>query len=436
MKRNECHEHAHVGSNLSESQKSEVSEILSEFDPVLTDAPGRTNLIEYTLPLSSNEPVRSKAYPIPLSMRKTVENEISYMLELGIIEESESQYASPIVLVRKKDGSNRFCIDFRKLNKIALFDPEPIPNSDELMSKLSEAKYFSKIDLAKGYWQIPVSDTDKNKLAFITHAGLFQFRVMPFGVMNASAVFSRMMRRLLKGMSNTVNYIDDILLYTETWDEHMILLNEVFKRLKHAGLTARPSKCHFGYSSLEFLGHKVGSGRLGPLPEKIDKIIRASIPKTKKDVRSFMGLASYYSKFIPNFTAIAAPLTDLTKSRCSNKVAWGPAQDKAFTTLKSRLSNAPILRLPDLNKPFTLRCDASDVGIGAVLMQEEDGVMYPICYASRKLQPREVRYSTIEKECLALVWALDKFYIYLYGVDFMLETDHHPLSYINTTKTF
>lgn len=173
---------------------------------------------------------------------------------------------------------------------------------------------------------------------------------------------------------------------------------------------------------------------LGPQPDKIEQIMTASTPSTKKEVRSFIGLVGYYNRFIPNFAAISAPLTDLTRGNLSTRVKWGPAQETAFCALKNRLATFPILRLPDLTKRFILRCDASNVGIGAVLMQEEDGIKHPLCYASRKLQPREVNYSTIEKECLALVWAMEKFQMYLYGVEFLLETDHHPLVYINKAK--
>ncbi|PIK46696.1 hypothetical protein BSL78_16434 [Apostichopus japonicus] len=198
-KSKECFRDVNVNSELCENKAKEVSLVLSEFRDVLTDTPGRTNLLEYTLPLVTDEVVRSRPYPIPLSTQKVIEEEIEYMLETDVIERSYSPYASPIVLVRKKDGSNRFCVDFRKLNKVALFDPEPIPSVEDLMAKVSKGKYFTKIDLSKGYWQIPVAVEERKKLAFVTHQGMYQFRVMPFGVVNASAVFTRMMRRLLMG---------------------------------------------------------------------------------------------------------------------------------------------------------------------------------------------------------------------------------------------
>ena len=268
----------------------------------------------------------------------------------------------------------------------------------------------------------------------MTAEGLYQFRVLPFGMVNAPALFSRMMRTLLHGMKNIINYIDDILIYTGTWDEHMCALKTVLHRLHETGLTARPSKCYVACKSLDFLGHVVGDGVMKPRPGKVEQIIQAARPVTKKEVRSFIGLLSYYRKFVPNFAVLAAPLTDLTKKGAPNTVQWGASQEQAFRTLKARLESQPILNLPDPEKPYILATDASDVGVGAVLMQEHEGVNHPISYASRKLLPRERAYSTIERECLALVWAIAKFHTYLYGKEFILETDHYPLSYLTRAK--
>ncbi|PIK47157.1 hypothetical protein BSL78_15967 [Apostichopus japonicus] len=425
---------ANICDRLDKGEQKRLKTVLSNFEDVLIGLPGSTNLIEHTIPVTTDDPIRSKPYPLAHSMRKVVTEEVQTMLKMGIVERSSSPYASPIVLVRKRDGTNRFCVDFRKLNKVTMYDPEPIPNQEELMVKISKGRFFSKLDLTKGYWQIPVAKTDRPKTAFVTHDGLYQFKVMPFGIINASAVFTRMMRRLLEGIPNVVNYIDDVLIYTENWGDHLSAVEGVLDRIRRAGLTVRPTKCFFGYASLDFLGHLVGEGVLKPQPDKVEKVMNTSTPRTKKDVRSFMGLVGYYRRFISNFAAISAPLTDLTKGSKSNKVEWGEAQEIAFKTLKSRLASAPILKLPDLSKCFILCTDASDIGIGAILMQEESGERFPICYASRKLQPREVKYSTIEKECLALVWAVEKFHVYLYGVEFLLETDHQPLTYMTCTK--
>ena len=213
-----------VSEELTETQVAQAQDILGRFQAQLTDVPGRTKAMECTVNLTTEHPIVSRPYPLPQSTREAVKKEIDDMLQLGVIEKSQSKYASPIVLVRKKDGSNRFCVDYRKLNAITVFDPEPVPNADDLLTKLSQGRYFSKFDLSKGYWQIPMAEADKAKTAFVTSEGLYQFTVLPFGMVNAPAIFSRLMRSVLAGLDNVVNYIDDILIYTETWDEHLIVL--------------------------------------------------------------------------------------------------------------------------------------------------------------------------------------------------------------------
>ena len=423
-----------INEGLGDKQTGQMKNLLEEFSDILTDLPGKTDLIEQTIKLTTSDPVRSKPFPVPVAVRQVIKQEVDTLLRMGVIEESSSAYASPVVLVRKKDGTNRFCIDFRKLNAITVLDSEPIPNMDDIMSNLSKAKFLSKIDLSKGYYQIPIAKADREKTAFATPDGLFQFKVLPFGMVNAPAVFSRMMRRLLYGLDNVVNYIDDILIFSDSWESHIDSLKKVLLRLRDRGLTARPSKCEIGFMSLEFLGHVVGEGTMKPVPGKVDKILKTSTPQSKKEIRSFLGLVGYYRRFIPNFSAIAAPLSDLTKGGKPNRLVWGEAQERAFCTLKRRLATAPILRLPDPSKTFILRTDASNIGIGAVLIQQDGEHQFPICFASRKLLPRERNYATIERECLALVWAIQKFHLYLYGKTFILETDHQPLSHIAKAK--
>ena len=223
------------------------------------------------------------------------------------------------------------------------------------------------------------------------------------------------------------SYVDDIIVHTETWKGHLAVLDELFRRLAVAKLTARPTKCIMGAKDIEVIGHRVSNGIKELQKENVKKIENAARPKTKKEVRAFNGLTGYYREFIPNYAAKAAPLTDLTKKGQPNKVPWEQAQEKAYATLKQDLMSEPILHLPDCTKSFVLRTDASDVGLGAVLMQEHEGKLFPVSYASRKLSPRERRYSTIERECLAIVWAIGRFCIYLYGREFLLQTDHQPL---------
>ena len=412
----------------------ELVELLNEYKDVLTDLPGSTHLMEHDIKLTSTDPVRSRPYPVPHTMRETVKAEIQKMLDMGIIYRTDSPYASPIVIVKKSDGSNRFCIDFRKLNKITVFDSEPVGNPDDIFPKLCNSKYLTKLDLTKGYWQIPVKPECQKYTAFTSSEGLFAFRKLPFGMVNAGASFCRMMRKLLEGLEEFENFVDDIIEHTEDWKDHLRALRELLDRLRAACLTVKPSKCMFGYFELCFLGHFVGKGKLRPLDEKVQAAKKCSRPTTKKQVRSFLGLIGYYRKFIPNFSTVAFPLTELTRKGSPSKVVWTLDTERAFRTLIATLTKAPILCLPDIDQVFILRTDASDIGLGAVLMQEHDRTKFPISFASRKLLPRERNYSVIEKECLGVIWGIQKFQAFLYGRQFLLETDHQPLVYLNRSK--
>ena len=422
---------------LSEVQLDELKAVFQTHADILTTRPGvfSGNLM-LEIPLTSDVPIRRKMYNLPFSSKEVVEKEIQVMLDLEIIEPSKSPYSSPVVLVRKKDGSCRFCIDFRGLNKITVFDAEPIPNVEDLFVRLAHSRFFTKIDLAKGYWQILVLPEDRPKTAFATHQGLFQFIRMPFGLVSAPAVFARMMRMLHLADLSAENFFDDILVHSASWSDHLHHVRNVLDRLKSYGLTARPSKILAGFQSLEFLGHVVGSGVLRPDESKTDKILQVSTPTTKKQVRSLLGLLSFYRRYIPGFASVAAPLTDLTKEggRSCRSIHWTPDCASALQEIQDILSRKPVLLLPRLDLPFVLQTDASSTGLGAVLLQEFEDSLHPVCFASRKLLDREKRYSTIERECLAIVWAVHKFVRFLWGVRFVLQTDHRPLTYLRTSN--
>ncbi|XP_064469691.1 uncharacterized protein LOC135384419 [Ornithodoros turicata] len=420
--------------DLSAEQKGQADDILREFAFCLTDIPGKTSFVECDLKTTTNLPVNIKQYPLPFATREIVGDEVDKMLQLGIIERSVSAYNSPVVIVKKSDGTNRLCVDYRRLNDVLVPDSEPIPRADIVFAKVGQRRYFSKFDCVKGYWQIPLTETSKEKTAFSTSAGHFQFKFMPFGIKTAPAVFSRLMQRLFHGMSGVHHYFDDILLATDTWEEHLELLREVLARVATAGLTVRPAKSQIGFAEINFLGHNLGRGTLSAMPETLERIRDAPQPKTKTQVRSFLGLTGYYREFIPNYAAITAPLTELTKKQKSNQVVWTAEHETAFRELKRMLAEPPILRLPDFSRPFTLRTDASEVSLGAILLQEHEGVYHPVAYASRKLLPREAAYSAIEREGLALVWGIQRFHIYLYGTQFTVQSDHEPLRYINRSK--
>lgn len=425
-----------VNEALTERQKKEVNELLNEFSSTLTDKPGLTDLIEFSLKLTDNKPIRLKPYPLPHAKIDDVRREIKTMLDLGVIEKTDSAYGSPIVLIKKRDNSFRFCVDYRKLNQVTEFCAEPLPDPDLIFTKLANAHYYTKIDLSRGFWQIKVKDTDRHILAFTTPVGNYTWKVMPFGVSNAPSIFSKMMRSLLEPLygRGVENFMDDLILGTQTWEEHLTLLRDVLARLKQANLTARPTKCEIAQFSLDFLGHKLSHGTMSPSEAKIAQLKDTSQPLTKTQVRSFLGLANYYRKFVPDFSAIACPLTDLTRKNMPTKVVWTDACQNAFDTLKSRLTSDLVVKLPDLTKPFLLRTDASNTGLGAVLLQEHNDTKHPVAYASRKLTTTEQKYSTSEKECLAIVWAIKKFENYLYGKTFVIECDHQPLAFLGQAQ--
>lgn len=423
-----------VGDQLTVGEKKQLSDLLAEYSDVLSTKPGYTNLGKHDIRLTTDTPIRVKPYPVPFALKQVVVEEVKSMIELNVIEPSDSQYCCNYVIVKKPDNTNRFCIDFRPINKVTVFDCEPIPNMEDIFAKLANCKYLTKIDLTKGYWQLPLTENAKKYTAFQTPMGLFQFRTMPFGLVCASASFSRIMRKLLFGMEAVDNFIDDVIEFTVTFQEHLEVLRELLERLRKANLTVKPSKCYFGFESIECLGHVAGGNRLRPQPEKLKVIKEAPRPQTKKQVRSFLGLVGFYRNFVPNFSSIAVPLTDLTKKGLPNKVSWGESQERAFVLLKKALCSFPILKLPEIDKPFLLQTDACEYGIGAVLLQVEVDVRRPVAYASRKLNKAERAYATIEKECLACVWGIIKFRRYLYGREFTLETDHQPLRHLAKGK--
>ncbi|XP_042865110.1 uncharacterized protein LOC122248852 [Penaeus japonicus] len=423
-----------VSETLKSEQQKQVKSLLKRFSDIFSDKPKVAKVNYHTIELTSSKVIKQKPYPIPMRLVDAVKQEIQDMESAGIIEKSASSYCSPIVVVRKKDGSVRICGDYRKINTITKVDAEPMCDQRAIFSRLTESKFFSKLDLAKGFFQIPLHPGSRELTAFASPAGLYQFRVLPFGLTNSPAVFNRVMREVLQGVRGVEAFVDDILVHSSTFEEHLEILEEVFQRLRGTNMTIKPSKCEIGHKEIQYLGHTLGEGRCSCQNDKIQKIKEAPRPTTKKQVRSFLGLTGYYRNFVPNFAVLALPLFDLLKKHAPNKVPWGDEQEGAFNSLKKLLCKQPILQLPNFQKPFILRTDASQDGVGAVLMQETDGEIYPVAYHSRKLKPAERNYSTIEKELLAVVDGIKKYYFYLYGDKFLLETDHMPLESLRTSK--
>lgn len=413
-----------------------IKEILQRHQKIVTDLPQRTKLATCVVELEHDRPVRVRQYPLPYTKQEVIGKEVEAMLRMGVIESSTSPYASPIVLVTKHDGKIRFCSDYRAVNRIVVFNAEPMPDVEYILSKIGKAKYFSKIDLCKGYWQIPMAEEDKVKTAFTTPQGSFQWTVMPFGLKTAGAIFTKMMRNLLSPlrMPEIDNFIDDIMVATETLERHLECLEALFARLEEVNLAARPSKCYLGYRHIEYLGYQIGEGKISPMEAKLEKIGSALKPTTKKQLRSFLGLAGFYRKFVADFACIAKPLTDATKKQHPNNIVWTPEMETAFNTLKSKLTSKPICVLPDMKLPFVMRTDASDYGLGVLLLQDQGEGLRLVACASKKLNSAELNYSVIEKECLAIVWGVSRFAHYLHGCRCTIQSDHRPLEYLQGMK--
>lgn len=398
---------------------------------------GCSSLVEHSIETGDARPIRERVRHLPWGQRKDVESHIEDMIKIGVVQPSSSSWAFPIVPVLKKDGTMRVCVDYRSLNAITRKDAYPLPRCDDLLDAVGQnkAKFFTSLDLMKGYYQIMLDKESMDKSAFICHMGLFRYTRMPFGLTSAPATFQRLMSRILKGVSPTKVhcYIDDILITTETLDEHLKILNEVLDRLRQAGLRLRPDKCHFIRPELRFLGYIVSKEGLKTDPNKIQTVVTHPIPAKVKDVRSFYGLCSYYRRFIKGFATLAKPLAELMKKDAP--FDWGKAAKSAFEALQKALTTAPVLQYPSFGHPYTIETDASSNGLGAVLTQpDNEGVMHPIAYASRSLNVHESRYSPTDLEGLGVVWALKNFESYISGTDITVITDHAALKTLMQKK--
>ena len=331
-----------------------------------------------------------------------MEREIKHMLENDIIEPSSSEWSSPCILVPKPDGNYRFCTDFRKLNSVTKTDSFPIPRIDDCIEKIGRAKFVSKLDLLKGYWQVPLTVRAQKLSAFVTPTGLYQYKVMPFGMKNAPATFQRLIQQLTGDLVGCEGYIDDVIIYSSSWEHHVDLLHQLFSTLSQANLTVNVAKSEFGHCQVTFLGHVVGQGQISPVMAKVEAVSRFPEPQNKRELMRFLGMAGYCRKFCHNFSVVTAPLTNLLKKNQS--YIWTPACQSAFQHVKTLLLSAPVLVAPESTRQFKLFVDASDVSTGAVLKQEDEcGIDRCVCYFSKKFNEHQKRYSTIEKETLGLM---------------------------------
>lgn len=423
---------------LNQTEEKQFQKLLEKYQDVFATNPKKptvTNLITHKIDTGEHPPIKLPAYRIPYAHDQYVKKEIESLLENGAIEESTSPWSFPIVLVNKKDGSIRLCIDFRKLNKITKQDSHPIPNINDLLDSVNGAVIFSSVDLASGYWQIKMDEASKEKTAFVTKYGLYQWKVMPFGLSTAPATFVKLIDLVLNELryKSVIMYIDDLVIFSRSVEEHLIHLEQVFERLKKANLQLKQTKCRFAQKEIQFLGYSISAAGIKPDEEKLKMIQQLPGPKDITALRSFLGLTNFYRRFIRNYSNITLPLLTLTKK--DTKWTWNEKCEEAFQRLKGELIKAPILASPDFSLPFTVYTDASKYAIGGILGQVIEGKERVIHYASRVLQPPEINYSTTEKEALAILWCVTKMWRnYLLGVEFIVVTDHQPLTALSKIK--
>ena len=424
-------------SNVSEDQKRQVKDLLLKNASIFSSSKndvGRTKLIQHRIFTGDAAPVKMRPRRLPLAKKAQAEEEIDRMLSGKFIKPSTSPWASPIVLVQKKDGSIRFCIDYRKVNEITRKDSYPLPRIDDSLDALNGSKWFSTLDLSSGYWQVEMHPSDAEKTAFVTSKGLFEFNVMPFGLVNAPATFERLMEAVLAGLHWKICliYLDDIIVYADDFETHLKRLKEVFNRIKEAGLKLSPKKCKLLQEEVKFLGHIVSESGISTDPEKVRSVEKWPIPRNVSEVRSFLGTCSYYRRFIKGFADIARPLHQLTEKDVD--FLWNENCQTAFECLKKALTESPILGYPSASGLYILDTDASGIGIGAVLSQMQDGQERVLAYYSRSLNRAERRYCVTRRELLAVIEAIKNYHHYLYGIHFKIRTDHAALKWLMRFK--
>ena len=413
------------------TQLEDIPVVCEYMDVFPDDLPGMPpdRDIEFVIELQpGTAPISKRPYRMPPKELAELKIQLQELLDKGYIRPSSSPWGCPALFVKKKDGSLRLCVDYRPLNAVTIKNKYPLPRIDVLFDQLAGAKVFSKIDLRSGYHQIKIRPSDIPKIAFSTRYGLYEYLVMSFGLTNAPAYFMYLMNSVFMSELDkfVVVFIDDILIYSKNKEEHAEHLRIVLQRLRDHKLYAKFSKCEFWLDSVKFLGHTISSKGISVDPSKVQEVMDWQTPKSAHQIRSFLGLAGYYRRFIPDFSRIAKPMTELLKKGV--KFVWSEACEKAFHTLREHLTSAPVLAQPDNSKPYEVYCDASGTGLGCVLMQENR----VIAYASRALRPHEKNYPTHDLELAAVVHALKIWRHYLMGNRCNIFTDHKSLKYIFT----
>lgn len=414
-----------------------LNQVIQEFPTSFEGKPlGSTTFLQHVIDTGDAVPIKQRGYPVSPYVQREMDDELNRMLSLGVIEPSIGPWANPMVGVRKANGKLRLCLDARKLNAVTIKDSYALPYITRILGQISGTKYLSKIDLKDAFWQIPLEEKSKQKTAFtVPNRGLYQFKVMPFGLSNAAQSQCRLMDQVL-GFDlepSVFCYLDDVIVATNTFEDHIKMLHAVADRLKKANLTISVEKSHFCLKQMKYLGYVLGENGIRTDPEKVSAILYCSAPTTVKEVRRFLGMVGWYRRFINNFAQIVAPISDLLRNN-ARAIKWTQEAEEAFNKLKIALTSAPILAMPDFSKPFQVQSDSSDMAVGAVLIQHYDGRDHVIAYMSQKLSPTQQKYSVTERECLSLILAVEKWRCYLEGAHFIAITDHASLQWLHNLK--
>ena len=425
-------------SNLKEPQRKQIISLMREYSDLFSDIPGAVRGFQHEIKLKPGAILKKPPqYRVPERLKKQLDEQIKQLLEQGLISECRAEFTCPVVLAPKKDGSIRMCVDYRALNKGIEGDAYPMRHTQDLLTRMAQAKYISCFDLRQGYYQIELTPECRKLTAFNTGSGIYQFNRLPFGVKDAPAAFQRFADDVLANMPFTMAYLDDFAVISPTWQDHLIQIRKLFNKARETNITFHAKKCQLGLGEVKYLGHIAGSGQIKPDPEKLTAIMGIKTPTNKKQVRALLGLCGFYRPFLANFATIVKPITKLTKKDVPNKIPWTKEAEKALEALKKGLCEAAALTAPNFEKQFHMSTDASDEAIGACLSQkDEQGILRPIAFASAQLTPTQRNWATIEREAYAIIWALNKWDSWLWGTEIQLETDHNPLVYLrNCTPT-
>lgn len=396
---------------------------------------GRVTMTEHRIILNNNTPIRLKPYRTSCKDNEEIRMQISQLMKAGLIQESLSPFSFPVTLVKKKgEGRTRMCIDYRKINAVTAPDYEPIPRIDDILDVLADAKIFTTLDIALGYWHVAMHLDDIQKTAFTVQEGHFEWKVMPFGLKNAPATFQRTIKMIIQKhrLRNTLNYFDDIIIFSKNEEEHLRDVENTFRALIEENIKLKKKKCQFALREINFLSYTIRNNQILPNQTNIESIIKFPVPKDIKNLQRFLGLVNVYNRFIDKYADRAKPLTDLLKLK--HQWNWNSECQKSFDDLKNSLITSPILSIYSPHLPCILYTDASSTGIGGVLKQKREDGEHPVSYFSRKLHQHELNYSVTELECLALVECVDKWNVYLNGSPFTIVTEHAALQWLKPIK--